>query len=383
MSVVHRPDPIMVRGRGSYLWDADGRRYLDFVQGWAVNSLGHAADEVRQALAAQSELLVTASPAYYNGPQLELAERLTSLSRLSQSYCCTSGAEANEGAIKLARKWGRLHRDGAFEIITTQGAFHGRTLATMAASGKPGWDALFPPNVPGFRKVPYGDTAEIERAIGERTVAIMVEPIQGEAGVIVPPDGYLHRLRELADAHRLLLILDEVQTGMARTGTLFAFERENVRPDILTLGKGLGAGLPISAVLAGPRASVFEPGDQGGTHHGNPLTSAVGLAVLNVLSQPSFLASVRARGEELASRLTTVALRHDAKIRGRGLLWAIELARPIAEKARDRCLELGLLVNAPRPTSLRLMPSLRVTTAEIEEMAGILEAALDYSHASP
>jgi acetylornithine/N-succinyldiaminopimelate aminotransferase len=376
MPVVVRPDPVMVRGEGSYLWDDRGRRYLDFVQGWAVNALGHAAPEVRRALAAQAAQLITASPAFYNLPQLELAERLTSLSGLAQAYFCTSGAEANECAIKLARKWGRLHRGGAFEVVSTHDSFHGRTLAAMAASGKPGWEELYPPNLPGFRKVPYGDIGALSAALGPATAAILVEPIQGEAGVIVPPEGYLRKLRTLADEHGVLLIFDEIQTGMARTGTLFAFEQEGVLPDVLTLGKGLGSGMAISAVVASARASCFQPGDQGGTHHGNALAAAVGIAVLDVLSQSTFLASVRARGAELGDGLGAVARRHDAKTRGRGLLRALELVRPVAERVRDACLGMGLLINAARPHTIRLMPSLRVTAREIDEMLRLLDDAL-------
>jgi acetylornithine/N-succinyldiaminopimelate aminotransferase len=376
MPVVNRPAPVMSRGSGSYMWDRDGRRYLDFVQGWAVNALGHAALEVREALAKQSELLITASPAFHNGPQLELAQRLTALSGLAQAYFCTSGAEATEAAVKLARKWGRKHRGGAFEIVSTHNAFHGRTLAAMAASGKPGWDLLFPPNVSGFRKVAYGDIAAVDEAIGPETAAILVEPIQGEAGVIVPPKGYLSGLRAVADARGVLLVFDEIQTGMARTGTLFAFEREGAVPDVLTLGKGLGSGVPISAVLASPRASCFEPGDQGGTHHGNALTAAVALAVVDVLSDAAFLAMIRVRGEELGAALAAIGRRHGGIARGRGLLWALELDRPIAERVRDVCLELGLLVNAPRPSTIRLMPSLRVSADEIHELAALLGDAL-------
>jgi acetylornithine/N-succinyldiaminopimelate aminotransferase len=230
--------------------------------------------------------------------------------------------------------------------------------------------------LPGFRKVPYGDVAAVGEAIGPQTAAILVEPIQGEAGVIVPPRGYLTELRALADARGVLLIFDEIQTGMARTGTLFAFEQEAARPDILTLGKGLGSGVPVSAVVASARASCFEPGDQGGTHHGNALTAAVGLAVLATLSDPAFLASVRARGEELGAALASLGGRHGGAARGRGLLWALELDQPIAERARDICLALGLLVNAPRPSTLRFMPSLRVTAQEIEEMARLLDGGL-------
>lgn len=373
MPVTPRPDVVMVRGDGSYLWDDRGNRYLDFVQGWAVNALGHCALEVRQALNEQAARLLTPSPAYHNEPQLRLAARLAELSGFCQVHFANTGAEANEVAVKIARKWGRLHKDGAFEIITTHDAFHGRTLAMMAASGKAGWDALFPPNMPGFRRVRHGDIDEVRAAIGRDTVAIMVEPIQGEAGVVVPKAGYLRQLRELADAHDLLLILDEVQTGIARTGTLFAFEHEGQQPDVLTLGKGLGSGVPLSAVLTNARASCLGFGDQGGTYNGNPLTTAVGLAVLDTVSRPAFLQTVRERGRELERGLCALGERVGARARGRGLLWALELVQPIAESIRDASLRAGLLVNAARPNILRFMPSLRVSSSEIEHMLAILE----------
>jgi acetylornithine/N-succinyldiaminopimelate aminotransferase len=377
MPIVQRPAPVMVRGAGSYLWDDRGARYLDFIQGWAVNALGHAPAEVVRALNQQAATLLTPSPALHNAPQLALATRLTRLSKLHQACFTSSGAEAIEVAIKLARKWGRLHRDGAFEIVTTHGAFHGRTLAAMAASGKPGWDALFPPVVPGFTKVEFGDLDAMRAAVTDRTAAILVEPIQGEAGVVVPPAGYLTALRKLADERGVLLMLDEIQTGIGRTGRLFAHEHEGVRPDVMTLGKGLGGGVPIAATLANERASVFEPGDQGGTFAGNPLTAATALAVLDVVCQRGFLRDVQSRGEELGSGLHALSERHGGvEIRGRGLLWAMRLAVPVAESVRDACLARGLLVNAARPDVLRFMPSLRVSSAEIEEMLAHLNVAL-------
>jgi acetylornithine/N-succinyldiaminopimelate aminotransferase len=379
MTVTTRPDRLMVRGQGSFLWDDQGRRYLDFIQGWAVNALGHAAPEMAQALARQASLLITASPALYNAPQIELAERLVKLTGLHRVGFCNSGAEANEAAIKLARKWGRLQRHGASEIVTTEQAFHGRTLAAMAASGKPGWDELFPPNMPGFRRVPFGDIGAVRRHVAgsvAKTAAIMVEPIQGEAGVIVPPPGYLRGLRQLADEFGVLLVFDEVQTGLGRTGSLFAFEHEGVLPDILTLGKGLGGGVPLSAVLANQRADCFAPGDQGGTYHGNPLMTAVGNAVVDQIARPEFLATVRARGAILERGLGALASRHGGSVRGRGLLWAIELPVAGAESVRDACFERGLIINAARPRILRFMPSLRVAEEDIASMLDTLDSAL-------
>jgi len=380
MSVAVRPPRIMVRGSGSYLWDHQGTRYLDFVQGWAVNALGHAPPEIALALQTQAQTLISASPAFHNLPQLNFALELTRAAGLHQVHFTNSGAEANEAALKLARKWGRLHRGGAHQIITTVGSFHGRTLALMAASGKAGWDALFPPIMPGFVKVSYGDSAAVEAQIGPETVAVMVEPIQGEAGVVVPPEGYLRELRRLCDEHGLLLICDEVQTGMGRTGTLFASEREGVKPDILTLGKGLGGGVPISAVLANERASCFVPGDQGGTYNGNPLMVAVARSIFDVVSRAEFLATVRARGAYLEQRLHSLCAEYGIGLRGRGLLWALVLREPCAEAIVAKSFADGLLLNAPRPNLLRLMPSLRVSDAEIDELLALLERALRQIH---
>jgi acetylornithine/N-succinyldiaminopimelate aminotransferase len=377
MPIAERPPAVMVRGQGSYLWDCAGTRYLDFVQGWAVNALGHSPPEILAALQEQAQTLVHASPAFHNAPQLELARTLTSSSGLAKVHFANSGAEANEAALKLARKWGRLHRGGAHELITTENSFHGRTLALMAASGKPGWDGLFPPKMPGFVKVPFGDARAVEAQIRDQTVAVMVEPIQGEAGVVLPPDGYLQELRALCDRHGLLLICDEVQTGIGRTGTLFAFEQAGVSPDILTLGKGLGGGVPISAVLANERSSCFVPGDQGGTYNGNPLMTAVAGRVFSVVAEEAFLAQVRASGRELQRRLGDLCADRGLGLRGRGLLWALVLPEDSAERIVRACFARGLLLNAPRPNLLRLMPSLRVTAAEIDEMATLLEQAFD------
>lgn len=369
MRVTRRPPFVMQRGQGSRLWDEDGREYLDFVQGWAVNALGHCPPEVQAALAEQSSLLITPSPAFHNGPAIELGRFLVQRTGAHQVAFLNSGAEANETAIKLCRKWGQKYKRGAFGIITALGAFHGRTLAAMAASGKPGWQQLFPPYPPGFVKVPFGELESMERAITADTVALMVEPILGEAGAVVPPVGYLKGLRELATRHDLLLVLDEVQTGCSRTGKFLAQEHEAVEADITTLGKGLGAGLPVSAVLASERAACFELGDNGSTHGGNPLMAHVALAVCRVVTQPSFLAQVIARAEQLRRTLEGVALEWGRVTeRGRGLLRALVFEEPIAEPLSERAREEGLLINAARPDVLRFMPELRVTSADIRHM---------------
>jgi len=367
----------MVGGAGSWLWDRDGKRYLDFVQGWAVNALGHSPRIVLDALQAQGTRLINCSPAYYNEPMAELAALLAETSGLDQVFPCNSGAEANEGAIKLARKWGSRHRDGAFEIITMHGSFHGRTLATMAASGKPGWDTLFAPKVPGFQKVPLGDLDAVASAITSATAAVMLEPIQGEAGVVVAPDDYVRALRALTRERGVLMILDEVQTGVGRTGRFLGCQHAGIAPDIVTLGKGLGGGVPLAALVAADSVSCFEYGDQGGTFNGNPLMAAVGRAVVETVKQPEFLQMVAASGTYLADRLRALADdRGHGEVRGRGLLLALELKGQDSKKVAAAALDHGLLINAPRPDTLRFMPALTVSTDEIDEMIARLEASL-------
>jgi acetylornithine/N-succinyldiaminopimelate aminotransferase len=377
MKTADRPPLVMVKGVGSWLWDRDGKRYLDFVQGWAVNSLGHSPRVVLDALQAQGTRLINCSPAYYNEPMAELATLLAETSGLDQVFPCNSGAEANEGAIKLARKWGSRHRDGAFEIITMHGSFHGRTLATMAASGKPGWDALFAPKVPGFQKVPLGDLDAVASAITPGTAAVMLEPIQGEAGVVVAPDDYVRTLRALTRERGILMILDEVQTGIGRTGRFLGCQHAGITPDIVTLGKGLGGGVPLAALVAADSVSCFEYGDQGGTFNGNPLMAAVGRAVVETVKQPEFLQMVAASGTYLADRLRALADdRGHGEVRGRGLLLALELKGQDSKKVAAAALDHGLLINAPRPDTLRFMPALTVSTDEIDEMIARLEASL-------
>jgi acetylornithine/N-succinyldiaminopimelate aminotransferase len=377
MKIAERPAPIMVKGAGSWLWDRDGKRYLDFVQGWAVNCLGHSPRVVLDALAAQGARLINCSPAYYNEPMAKLAALLAEASGLDQVFLCNSGAEANEGAIKLARKWGARYRGGAHEIVTMHASFHGRTLATMAASGKPGWDEIFPPKVPGFRKVPLGDLAAVADAITPATVAVMLEPIQGEAGVFAAGDEYLRALSALTKERGVLLICDEIQTGIGRTGRFFGYQHAGVLPDIMTLGKGLGGGVPLAALVASARVSCFEYGDQGGTFNGSSLMAAVGCAVVETVAKKEFLDAVVANGIYLMDRLRALAaeLGH-GEVRGRGLLQALELKGRDAKKVSAAALDHGLLVNAPRPDTLRFMPALNVSRAEIDEMLAMLKLSL-------
>jgi len=377
MDITARPPVVFVRGEGSFLWDDSGKRYLDFVQGWAVNCLGHSPPEVADALAAQAKLLLTPSPAFYNGPSLRLAKALTDRSCFDQVFFANSGAEANEGAIKLARKYGALHRNGAYEIITFEGGFHGRTLATMSASGKKAFEPLFEPKVSGFPKAQLNDLASVERLINDNTVAVMLEPVQGEAGVWPATDRFLRELRALTETHGLLLIVDEIQTGMARTGKLFHYEHADIEPDIMTLGKGIGGGVPLAALLATEAACCFEHGDQGGTFNGNPLMCAAGLAVLERVSDPDFLKSVVDSGLYLESELQRMSARHGlGEVRGRGLLLALDLRHPIAASIVAQAFADGVLLNAPRPDALRFMPALNVTKGEIARMIDCLDTIL-------
>jgi acetylornithine/N-succinyldiaminopimelate aminotransferase len=322
-------------------------------------------------------LLITPSPAFYNEPSIRLADALTQRSCFDRVFFANTGAEANEGAIKLARKYGALHRGGAYEIITFDGAFHGRTLAAMSASGKKQFEALFEPKVPGFPKAILNDLDSVERLIGERTVAVMLEPIQGEAGVLQASDAFLRALRELTARRGLLMIVDEVQTGMSRTGKLFAYEHAGIEPDMMTLGKGIGGGVPLAALLAKEDVCCFEHGDQGGTYNGNALMTAAGLAVLETVGAPAFLRAVESMGAYLAGELERLSARHGlGSVRGRGLLLALDLGRPIGGDVVTRAREAGLLINSPRPDSLRFMPALNVTREEIGQMIAMLDRAL-------
>lgn len=303
MYITNRPEIVFTHGKGSWIYDNTGKRYLDFIQGWAVNSLGHCNEGMIEALEKQARTLINPSPAFYNAPMAQLAGLLTANSCFDKVFFANSGAEANEGAIKLARKWGRKFKNGAYEIITFDHSFHGRTLATMSASGKPGWDTIYAPQVPGFPKADLNDIASVEKLITEKTVAVMLEPIQGEGGVIPATREFMQQLRDLTKQHNLLLIVDEVQSGCGRAGTLFAYELSGIEPDIMTLGKGIGGGVPLAALLSTAAIECFEPGDQGGTYNGNPLMTAVGYSVISQLVAPGFLEGVRERGEYLKSEL--------------------------------------------------------------------------------
>lgn len=377
MYITDRPALRMVRGEGSWIWDDQGRRYLDFIQGWAVNSLGHCPRVLVDAVKRQAELLITPSPAFHNEPSVELADLIVSHSVFDKVFFTNSGAEANEAAIKLARKWGQVRKGGAYEIFTMEHSFHGRTLATMSASGKPQWDSLFEPKVPGFAKVPLNDVDAVAQAISDQTVAVMLEPIQGEAGVFCAGDEYMRQLRALTRDRGLLLIVDEVQTGVGRTGRIFGYEWSGIEPDIMTLGKGLGGGLPLAALVAKAEVCCFEPGDQGGTYNGNPLVTAGGCAVMREVTSPGFLAHVDAMGRHLTECLERTSDEYGlGEVRGRGLLRALDLKSNASKEIASAAMRNGLIVNAPRPDALRFMPALNVTEDEIDQMAELLRQSI-------
>ena len=367
-----------VRGEGAWLWDADGRRYLDFFSGLAVNNLGHAHPRVLAAIRAQSEKLLHASNVYYNEPAARLGQLLTRHSFADRVFFGNSGAEANEAAIKLARRYGSVAGGGRYEILTTLGSFHGRTLATLSATAQEKYQSGFQPLVPGFRYVPFGDVRALADAVREETIGILVEPIQGEGGVNVPPVGYLRNLRDLCDAKGLLLMLDEIQTGMGRTGRLFAYEHEDVRPDIVTVAKALGGGVPIGAMLATEAiAEVLDTGSHGSTFGGNPLACAAGVAVVEALLGDGVLQNCRAMGERIRERLEGLRAERPMirDIRGRGLILGIELDRP-GRPLVAAALEQGLVINCTADRVIRLLPPLTIGAEEVDHGLSILEKLL-------
>lgn len=365
----------LARGEGLRVWDLNGREYLDFVSGLAVNGLGHSHPKLVKAVQEQVAILVHVSNLFYIPQQAELARVLCEHSFADRAFFCNSGAEANEAAIKLARKYGRDRLEGRYEIITALNSFHGRTLAALAATGQEKFHAGFQPLPAGFRHVPYDDAGAVERAISEKTVAILVEPIQGEGGVIVPHPGYLRELRAVSDRRGILLILDEVQVGMGRTGRLFAYEHEGIRPDIVTLAKSLAGGLPMGAMLAREEvARSFSPGTHASTFGGNPLVCAAALAVLEVLLEEGILDHCRKMGDELLARLEVLKKSYPAivDVRGKGLLVGVELNREVQPFIKE-CMERGLLVSPAGPRVLRLLPALTVSEADLNAAVRILD----------
>jgi predicted acetylornithine/succinylornithine family transaminase len=362
-----------VRGQGCLIYDDAGDEYLDLVAGIAVNLLGHAHPDVVAAVAGQARTLIHTSNLYYTQPQVELARRLVELSFPSRVFLCNSGAEANEAAIKIARKWGARHRDGAFQIITTLGSFHGRTLATVTAGGQPKYSDPFKPLPEGFMHVPYNDLEAIKAATGERTVAVMLEPVMGEIGIVPAKPGYLEGVRKWCDEKGLLLILDEVQTGLGRTGRWFAHQHHGITPDVMTLAKGLGGGVPIGACLAAPKADVFEPGDHGSTFGGNPLACAAALAVLTVIERDGLVGHAAEMGEMLHAAIHGLG---GKEVRGLGLMQAIEFDEPRAKAFQNACLEARLVVNAVDDNSIRFVPPLIITAEQIDRAQQTMQEAL-------
>jgi predicted acetylornithine/succinylornithine family transaminase len=359
-----------VRGHGCLVYDHVGREYLDMVAGIAVNLLGHSHPDVVATLTRQASQLIHTSNLYFTQPQVQLARQLVELAFPARVFFCNSGAEANEAAIKLARKWGVKNREGAFEIITATGSFHGRTLATVTAGGQHKYSDPFQPLPPGFVHVAYNEAQAIEDATSDKTVAVMLEPVMGEIGVVPAAAGYLERVREWCDQKNLLLILDEVQTGLGRTGRWFAHQHAGVTPDVMTLAKGLGGGVPIGACLANPRADVFEPGDHGSTFGGNPLACAVAATVLAVIERDGLIGHAAEMGDVLRGAIGDLGAK---ETRGLGLMQAFEFEESRAKPFQNACLEAGLVVNAVDDHSIRLVPPLVITASEIERAHDVMK----------
>jgi predicted acetylornithine/succinylornithine family transaminase len=373
-----RPPMVLERGQGSRVWDVEGREYLDMIAGIAVVSLGHCSPVVQRALAEQSARLIQVSNLYYTIPQLELAQLLMEHSPFDRVFFVNSGAEANETALKLARKWGKLHRDGAYAVITAEHGFHGRTIATVTATGKEAYTRSFTPLPEGFVHVPFNDMDALERAVDRTTAAVLLEAIQGEAGVHVAMPSYLRDVQDFCRDKGLLFILDEVQTGVGRLGTLWGFERYGVEPDIITLAKGLGGGVPIGAVLAKQAAAVFEPGDHGSTFGGNPLMCAVARDVVRYILENDVLGNVNRVGGVLKRGLQQLAQEQPLieSVRGEGLLLAIELTAERAPDVVRHGHSVGILLNATGPTTIRFAPPLTLSQAEAEEALDKVRRAL-------
>ena len=378
MHTVVRVPLTLVRGEGARVWDESGREYLDFVGGWAVNSLGHCHPVVVEAVAEQARTLMQTSNQFYTIPQIRLAEFLVKNSCLDKVFLGNSGAEANEGAVKLARRYGQLNLNGAYEVISTFSSFHGRTLSMVAATGQPKFQKPYVPLPAGFLNVEYNNIEAIKSATTDKTCAVMLEPVQGEGGVNIPDDNYLAEVREWCDQKGILLILDEIQTGVCRIGTLFAYEQYGVEPDIMTLAKGLGSGMPIGAMLAKDRVSVFAPGDHGSTFGGNPVTCAAAYATLKYMIDNDIAGNVRKVGQYLMEGLKGFRDKFQfiTDVRGRGLLIAVEFDSDIAQSLLMTCLDKGLLVNRVKPDTLRLMPPLIIGYDEVDQALGILDEAL-------
>ncbi|GCE46912.1 acetylornithine aminotransferase/acetylornithine/N-succinyldiaminopimelate aminotransferase [Thermosporothrix hazakensis] len=369
----------LVRGEGVRVWDTDGKSYIDFVAGIAVNVLGHCHPAIVQAVQEQVTQLIHVSNLFYNVRQIELAEQLAEQSGGMRSFFSNSGAEANEGAIKLARKYGRLHRNGAYEIISMKRSFHGRTLATTAATGQDSYQATWQPLPDGFQQVPFNDLDAVKAATSDKTAAILVEAVQGEGGIWPASQEFMQGLRQWCDEKNLVLICDEVQAGMGRTGTFFSWQHYGITPDIVTMAKGLAGGIPIGAMLTGPRTDLFQPGDHGTTFGGNPVACAAGVATVKTIMEEHLLENATKMGEYWNTKLEELCAKYDIidSPRGIGLMRAVHVKNDLAGTLVEKALKNGLLLNALGGDTLRMIPPLILTPADIDEAAQILDRTLE------
>jgi len=378
MQVARRQPIVIVRGEGTRVWDEDEKEYLDFTSGWAVNTLGHCHPALVHAVEEQARTLMQTSNQFYTVPQVKLAQLLVENSCLDRVFFSNSGAEANEGVVKLARKYGKTHRNGAYEVITALNSFHGRTLTMAAATGQPAYQEQWQPLAPGFKNIPYDDINAIKGATNSQTCAVMLEPVQGEGGVNVPSPDYLKQVREWCDEQNLVMVLDEVQTGIGRLGTLFGYQRFDVEPDAITLAKGLGGGVPIGAFLAKEKFCLLAPGDHGSTFGGNALTCAGAFAVVDYVVQNDIPAYANTVGQRLREGLNALASRYEIinEVRGMGLLIAVQFSSDISGQVISLCNEEGLLLNPVRPNAIRFMPPLNVSPQEVDTALERLDRVL-------
>ena len=367
-----------VKGQGTRVWDSDGKVYLDLVAGIAVNVLGHCHRAIVKAVQEQVTQLVHVSNLYYNTRQIELAEQLGELSNGMRSFFSNSGAEANEGAIKLARKFGRVHKNGAYEVISMERSFHGRTLATTAATGQAFYQATWVPLPDGFKQVPFNDLDALKAAISEKTVAVLLEAVQGEGGIWSGNPDYIQGVRKLCDEQNLVMICDEVQAGMGRTGKFFSWEHFGIVPDIVTMAKGLAGGVPIGAMLTGPRTDLFEPGDHGTTFGGNPIACAAGIATIKTILEENLLENAASIGDYCHSKFEAFCDKYNFidSPRGIGLMQAVNVKHDLAPVIVQQALEHGLLMNALGTSTLRIVPPLNMTKADVDEATDLLDKAL-------
>jgi acetylornithine/N-succinyldiaminopimelate aminotransferase len=379
LPVFARYQVVLSHGEGPYVYDNEGKKYIDFLGGIAVNVLGHAHPQLVKAVADQAGKIIHCSNLYYTEEQATLAKTLAALSGLDKVFVGNSGAEANEGAIKLARKYGKTIAADKVEIITAEHSFHGRTLATLTATGQPKYQKGYEPLPGGFKHIPFNDIAALKQAMSDKTCAVMLEPIQGEGGVNIPDPDYFTEVRALCDTYGALLILDEIQTGMGRTGKMFAYEHLGIKPDIVTLAKGLAGGVPIGAFIATDKAAAaFGPGDHGSTFGGNPLACAAANAVLKVIEDEKLLNNAQAMGEYLVTKLNALKGKYPAiitAVRGKGLIVGAKLTRPGRDIVNE-CMKEGAIINCTAGDVLRFVPPLNITKAHVDEVTDILDAAL-------